>query len=494
VKQTADKFWFVTGSQHLYGPETLSQVSQQSRQIVQALAQRATLPYALVDHGVLTTSDAIRRLFLEANADDSCAGVVVWMHTFSPAQMWIAGLSSNRKPLLHWHTQFHREIPWDRIDMDFMNLNQAAHGDREFGFMSTRMKVPRKVVVGHWQDKASARRIGSWMHVAAGWSESQHLRLARFGDNMRSVAVTEGDKVEAGIRLGWSVEGFGVGDLAERVLRISQAEVAAQMDRYHERYVIAEGVRQDAFKMDQVRGQARIECAIRSFLEEGHFSAFTTTFEDLHGLDQLPGLAAQDLMADGYGFGAEGDWKTSGLLRVLKVMARGQATSFMEDYTYHLVPGEERVLGAHMLEVCPTIASGPPRVEVHPLSIGGKSDPARLVFDGRPGSALTVSLVDLGHRFRLVVNQVEAYAPDHPMPNLPVGRVLWRPYPSLTEAAEAWIYAGGAHHTVFTYAVNPEQIEDLATLFGLESVVIGPQSSVSQIRQQLQWGERVWGC
>jgi len=492
VKITTHQFWFVTGSQHLYGPKTLSEVGAQARQVSETLAMSRDVPYALVDHGVLTTQDSIRRLFLEANADDTCAGVIVWMHTFSPAQMWIAGLSINQKPLLHLHTQFHREIPWETIDMDFMNLNQAAHGDREFGFMNARLKIPRKVVAGHWQDAAVHRRLGAFMHVAAGYHASQHLRLARFGDNMRNVAVTEGDKVEAAIRLGWTVEGFGVGDLVDRVRDVSDTEVERQLTQYRDRYAFSEAVRQDAFAMGQVRGQARIELALRSFLDHGGFSAFTTTFEDLHGLDQLPGLAAQNLMADGYGFGGEGDWKTSGLLRLIKVIAQGKATSFMEDYTYHLVPGEERILGAHMLEVCPSIAEGRPRVEVHPLSIGGKSAPARLVFDGKPGPALTVSLVDLGHRFRLVVNQVEAVAPDHAMPKLPVGRVLWRPYPSLTEAAEAWIYAGGAHHTVFTYAVSPEQIQDLATLAGIECIRIGPDTSVPQIVQQLQWGEQVW--
>jgi L-arabinose isomerase len=483
------QFWFVTGSQPLYGPEILNQVRDQAKHVVQAMTD---LPYAVLDRGVVTDADAIRQVFLAANADDACAGVIVWMHTFSPAQRWIAGLTVNQRPLLHWHTQFHREIPWDTIDMDFMNLNQAAHGDREFGFINTRMKIPRKVVVGHWQDVATKNRIGAWMRVAAGFHASHHLRLARFGDNMRHVAVTEGDKVEAGIRLGWTVEGFGVGDLAARVRAVSDQAIDREMERYQTRYVLPERVRQDPRQWAQVRGQARIESALRAFLEEGQFSAFTTTFEDLHGLDQLPGLAAQDLMAEGYGFGAEGDWKTAGLVRVLKVIAGGQATSFMEDYTYHLVPGQERILGAHMLEVCPTIAAAPPEIQVHPLTIGGKSDPARLVFDGRAGAALTASLIDLGHRFRLVVNQVEAVAPEHPMPNLPVGRVLWRPYPSLTEAAEAWIYAGGAHHTVLSYAISVEQLEDLASLLKVESIVIGERTSVAEIRQQLQWGEQVW--
>lgn len=488
-----EQFWFVTGSQHLYGPETLDRVGQQAKSVVEGLGSSGFLPYPVSDRGVLTNTDAIRGLFLAANADDTCAGVLVWMHTFSPAQMWIPGLAANQKPLLHLHTQFHRSIPWDSIDMDFMNLNQAAHGDREFGFLASRMQLPRKVVVGHWQDPDLARRVGSWMRVAASWQASQQLRLARFGDNMRTVAVTEGDKVEAAIRLGWAVEGFGVGDLVDHIQATSAADVEARLDQYRERYAFAPPPGDDAFFLQQVRGQARIECGLRSFLDAGHFSAFTTTFEDLHGLDQLPGLAVQNLMADGYGFGGEGDWKTAGLLRLMKVMAGGEATSFMEDYTYHLVAGEERVLGAHMLEVCPSIAAGRPRVEVHALAIGGKSDPARLVFDGRSGPALAVSLVDLGNRFRIVMNEVEAVAPDHPMAKLPVGRVLWKPAPSLIEAAEAWIYAGGAHHTVLTYAASAEQVADFATLAEIESIRIGTGTSVASVRQQLAWGERVWG-
>lgn len=491
-KIAPSQFWFVTGSQHLYGEDTLASVARQAHRIIDALSASSAIVEPIIDRGVVTTAEEIRRLFLAANSDEACVGVIVWMHTFSPAQMWISGLSVNQKPLLHWHTQFHREIPWDSIDMDFMNLNQAAHGDREFGFMATRLAVPRKVIVGHFSEAAVLGRIGAWMAVAIGWSDSRRLKLSRFGDNMRDVAVTEGDKVEAQIRLGWSVSGYGVGDLADEVARASEAEVDAQMEVYEERYRISDVLRQDAFQWGQVRGQARIETGLRHFLESHGSTAFTTTFEDLHGLSQLPGLAVQNLMADGYGFGGEGDWKTSGLLRVIKSMARRQATSFMEDYTYHWVPGDERILGAHMLEVCPSIAVNQPRIEVHPLSIGGKSDPARLVFDGRSGPAVAISLVDLGHRFRLVVNEVEAVLPEYPMPRLPVGRVLWKPWPSLAEAAEAWIYAGGAHHTVFSYAVTAEQIEDLAILAGVECIVIGRGSSVRSVRQDLALLDRVW--
>lgn len=484
-------FWFVTGSQALYGEETLRQVRGQAGEVVNGLAGLVPDGLRLVDRGVLTTADAIRRLFLEANADDGCLGVITWMHTFSPAQMWISGLLANQKPLLHLHTQFHREIPWTTIDMDFMNLNQAAHGDREFGHVASRFGVRRKVVVGHWKDPAVARRLSRWMRVAEAWAASRHLRLVRFGDTMRDVAVTEGDKVEAGAVLGWSVKGHGVGDLAEAVNAVPAQAVEERLEEYRTRYAV-DSVERDPWAWGQVRGQARIEQGIRTLLEEGGFSAFTTNFEDLHGLDQLPGLAVQNLMADGFGFGGEGDWKTSGLLRVVKVMAGFEATSFMEDYTYHWVPGEEQILGAHMLEVCPTIALERGRIEVHPLAIGNRTDPARVVFDGRPGRAVVASLVDLGTRFRLVVNEVEAVAPVHSMPRLPVGRVLWRPYPSLAEAAEAWIYAGGAHHTVFSYGVTREQLEDFAELAGIECIVIGPETSVADVRRMLAWGEAVW--
>lgn len=483
-------FWFITGSQRLYGADTLRQVAQQSQRIAEGL--EASTPYPLVHCGVVTTADEARRVLLEAGADDRCLGVVLWMHTFSPAQMWVAGLRANHKPMVHLHTQFHRDIPWRTIDMNFMNLNQSAHGDREFGYLTARLGVPRKVIAGHWSDGAVGRRLAAWMRVAAAWAESQQLKLARFGDNMRDVAVTEGNKLSSAATFGWSVRGYGVGDLAEAVDAASPSEVAEQLERYEARYVVDARLRADAVRWRQVEGQARIECGLRRFLEEGGFGAFTTTFEDLHGLDQLPGLAVQDLMRDGYGFGAEGDWKTAALLRLVKVMADGRATSFMEDYTYHLAPGHEQVLGAHMLEVCPSIAAERPRIEVHPLPIGGKSDPARAVFDGQPGPAVVASLVDLGPRFRLVVNAVEAVAPPEPLERLPVGRVLWKPAPSWTTAVEAWIHAGGAHHTVLSYAVSLAQLQDFAVLAGIECVAIDHDTRLPALVKELDWGDAVW--
>lgn len=485
-------FWFATGSQHLYGADSLKKVEEHSLSMTNELNGDATIPYKLVYKGVLTTPEAIRKLCIEANADDTCAGVVTWMHTFSPAKMWIAGLSELRKPLLHLHTQFNRDIPWDRIDMDFMNLNQSAHGDREYGFIGTRMGIARKVVAGFWKDAEDRSRIGSWMHTAVAFTEGRNIKVARFGDNMREVAVTEGDKVEAQIQFGWSVNGYGVGDLVQRVNEISDAEVDRLVEEYTEIYEIGSNVRENAAAWESVREQARMELGMKAFLKEGNFTAFTTTFEDLHGLKQLPGLAVQRLMAEGYGFGAEGDWKTAALVRMMKIMARGEGTSFMEDYTYHLEPGNEQILGSHMLEVCPTISSTRPKVEVHPLSIGGKEDPARLVFDGKSGPAVNAALIDLGNRFRLVVNKVVAVKPEKRMPRLPVARVLWRPEPSLRESAEAWILAGGAHHTCFSYAVTAEQLVDWAEMAGIECVVIDEDTSPAKLRNELRWNEIAW--
>jgi L-arabinose isomerase len=485
-------FWFATGSQHLYGADSLKKVEEHSLSMTNELNGDATIPYKLVYKGVLTTPEAIRKLCIEANADDTCAGVVTWMHTFSPAKMWIAGLSELRKPLLHLHTQFNRDIPWDRIDMDFMNLNQSAHGDREYGFIGTRMGIARKVVAGFWKDAEVRSRIGSWMHTAVAFTEGRNIKVARFGDNMREVAVTEGDKVEAQIQFGWSVNGYGVGDLVQRVNEISDAEVDRLVEEYTEIYEIGSNVRENAAAWESVREQARMELGMKAFLKEGNFTAFTTTFEDLHGLKQLPGLAVQRLMAEGYGFGAEGDWKTAALVRMMKIMARGEGTSFMEDYTYHLEPGNEQILGSHMLEVCPTISSTRPKVEVHPLSIGGKEDPARLVFDGKSGPAVNAALIDLGNRFRLVVNKVVAVKPEKRMPRLPVARVLWRPEPSLRESAEAWILAGGAHHTCFSYAVTAEQLVDWAEMAGIECVVIDEDTSPAKLRNELRWNEIAW--
>lgn len=485
-------FWFVTGSQHLYGPETLKEVDAHSLQIAQGLDRDEKVPFRIEFKPVVTTPEDIYRLCIEANSDDSCAGIITWMHTFSPAKMWIAGLSELRKPLLHLHTQFNRDIPWDSIDMDFMNTNQSAHGDREYGFIGARMGVARKVVVGYWEDPAVRSKIGRWMSTAVGYTEGRRLKVARFGDNMRQVAVTEGDKVEAQIQFGWSINGYGVGDLVQRVDAVTEAEVNRLFEEYTELYEIAPAGLTDGPYKDAIKYQARIELGLRSFLEEGGFTAFTTTFEDLHGLKQLPGLAVQRLMEAGYGFGGEGDWKTAAFVRIAKIIAGGKGTSFMEDYTYHLEPGNELVLGAHMLEVCPTIAATKPRLEVHPLGIGGKADPARMVFDGRSGAALNASIIDLGKRFRLLINEVEAVQPEQAMPKLPVARVLWKPQPSLSESAEAWILAGGAHHTVFSYEISSEQLIDWAEMAGIEYALIDKDTNPRTFRNELRWNDIAW--
>ena len=485
-------FWFVTGSQHLYGPETLNKVAEHSRLITEGLNSDNTLPFKVVFKPVLTTPDSIRKLCSEANSDDNCAGIITWMHTFSPAKMWIAGLSELRKPLLHLHTQFNRDIPWDEIDMNFMNLNQSAHGDREYGFIGARMGISRKVVAGHWEDPLVRSRIGGWMRTAAAFMEGRSLKVARFGDNMREVAVTEGDKVEAQIKFGWSVNGYGVGDLVRYINDISDASVDQLMEEYSELYEIAPEACTPGQYRNSVREQARIELAMKAFLKDGNFGAFTTTFEDLHGMKQLPGLAVQRLMAAGYGFGGEGDWKTAAMVRIMKIIAGGEGTSFMEDYTYHLEPGNELVLGAHMLEVCPTIAASKPKIEVHPLSIGGKADPARLVFEGAAGPAVNASLIDMGNRFRLIVNQVDAVNPERSMPRLPVASVLWKPQPSLRDASEAWILAGGAHHTAFSYHVSPEHLLDWAEMAGVECLIINKDTSLLAFRNELKLNEIGW--
>jgi L-arabinose isomerase len=486
------EFWFVTGSQHLYGEETLKQVEKHSRVIVEGLNRDSIIPFKLVFKPVVTAPEGIRKLCIEANANDECAGIITWMHTFSPAKMWIGGLSELRKPLLHLHTQFNRDIPWDSIDMDFMNLNQSAHGDREYGFIGARMGIARKVVVGHWEDPDVRERLGRWMRTAVAFTESRNLKVARFGDNMREVAVTEGDKVEAQIKFGWSVNGYGIGDLVQYIKDVPEQKVNELFDEYAELYdIVPEGFHEGPVR-ESIREQARIELGLKAFLEERNFTAFTTTFEDLHGMKQLPGLAVQRLMAEGYGFGGEGDWKTAALVRVMKIMADGKGTSFMEDYTYHFEHGNEMILGAHMLEVCPTIAATRPRIEVHPLSIGGKEDPARLVFDGGAGEAVNASLIDLGHRFRLVVNEVDAVKTEKEMPKLPVARILWKPRPSLRDSAEAWILAGGAHHTCFSFAVTTEQLQDWAEMVGIECVVINENTSPHSIRNELRWNEMVW--
>lgn len=484
--------WFLTGSQHLYGPETLEQVAVHSQEIAQVLNQAAVIPTKVVFKPVLTTSEAMHSICLEANSAENCVGVIAWMHTFSPAKNWIAGLTALKKPLAHLHTQYNRDIPWSQIDMDFMNLNQSAHGDREFGFMMTRMRLNRKVVVGHWQDHEVQERLGVWSRAACAWRDAQGARIARFGDNMRSVAVTEGNKVQAQMQLGYTVNGYGVGDLVEQVQSATDAEINVLVDVYEASYSVAADLRSGGDRHSSIREAARIEIGLRRFLEQGNFKAFTTTFEDLHGLEQLPGLAVQRLMADGYGFGAEGDWKTAALLRAMKVMGAGLdggGTSFMEDYTYHFNPNGMKVLGAHMLEVCPTIANGQPSLEVHPLGIGGKADPARLVFDTAPGAGINVSLIDMGNRFRLIINTVDVVEPDGPLPNLPVARAMWIPNPNLKVAAAAWIYAGGAHHTGFSQSLDTEYILDFAEMAGVECVCIDENTTAHTLRNELRWNE-----
>ncbi|WP_066172723.1 L-arabinose isomerase [Bacillus marinisedimentorum] len=485
-------FWFVTGSQHLYGEETLKEVEEHSKQITRGLSDQSQTSYKIEFKPVLTTPDAITRLCLEANADESCAGVITWMHTFSPAKMWIRGLSELKKPLLHLHTQFNRDIPWDSIDMDFMNLNQSAHGDREYGFIGARMKIARKVVVGHWQNREVISDISEWQRTAVSFMESRNLKVARFGDNMREVAVTEGDKVEAQIKFGWSINGYGVGDLVKYINSFSDHDVNQLVKEYEELYdIVSEGLVEGPVR-DSIREQARIELGMKAFLQEGGFSAFTTTFEDLHGMKQLPGLAVQRLMAQGYGFGGEGDWKTAALVRMMKIMGAGKGTSFMEDYTYHFEPGNQMVLGAHMLELCPSIAANKPKIKVHPLGIGGKDDPARMVFTAGEGAAVNASIIDMGNRFRLLINEVDAVKSENEMPNLPVASVLWKPRPSLRESAEAWIRAGGAHHTSFSYAVNTAQLTDWAEMAGVEAVVINNDTTPQSIRNELRWNEVYW--
>ncbi|MBN8620738.1 MAG: L-arabinose isomerase [Anaerolineae bacterium] len=483
--------WFLTGSQHLYGAEALRQVAEHSEAIVAGLNGSGKIPTPIVFKPVLTTSEAIQQVCLEANAAPNCVGVVAWMHTFSPSKNWIAGLATLQKPLAHLHTQYNQDIPWAAIDMDFMNLNQAAHGDREFGFIMSRMRLKRKVIVGHWQDAEVLERLAAWTRAACAWRDAQGAKLARFGDNMRSVAVTEGDKVEAQLRLGYAVHGYGVGDLVAVVKQVSDAEIDALIKVYEAQYVMAADLRVGGERHHSVREAARIEIGIRNFLQAGGFKAFTTTFEDLHGMAQLPGLAVQRLMAEGYGFGGEGDWKTSALLRAIKVMSSGLSggTSFMEDYTYHLNPNGMKVLGAHMLEICPTIAEGPVSLEVHPLGIGGKADPARLVFNSQTGTAINAALMDMGNRFRLLVNTVDVIPPDAPLPKLPVARALWIPRPNFKDALAAWIYAGGAHHTGFSLSLTSEHLNDFADMAGIEFLKIDEDTRLYDFKNELRWND-----
>jgi len=481
--------WFVTGSQHLYGEETLRQVHEHARVLTAALDDSDVIPVAIVEREPLTDADSIRRVLGEASADEDCIGVIAWMHTFSPARMWIGGLNALRKPLLHLHTQFDRDLPWAQIDMDYMNLNQSAHGDREFGYVESRMGVARKTVVGHWADPGVQQRIGTWIRAATGWREAQTLRIARFGDNMRDVAVTEGDKVGAQITLGATVNGYGIDALGDAIESARDAAVEGLLERYDDEYDVAPELSPDGDRRDALAQAAQIEVGLRAFLLDGGFGAFTDTFEDLGRLRQLPGIAVQRLMADGYGFGAEGDWKTAALLRVMKVMAEGLdgGTSFMEDYVYHLGPGGHKVLGAHMLEICPSIAAGRPSCEIHPLSIGDREDPVRLVFTAPPGPAVVVCLIDVGGRLRLVANQVDVVEPDAPLPRLPVARAVWEPRPSLSTAAEAWLTAGGSHHSVFTMGLGIEALRDLAQIAGIELVVIDEGTTIAQFTNELRW-------
>ncbi len=485
------EMWFVTGSQHLYGPKVLKQVAADSQQIVAGLNDSRSLPIKMVMKPVLTTPQAITDICLEANGTKHCIGLVTWMHTFSPAKMWIAGLTALKRPFAHLHTQFNRDIPWSSIDMDFMNLNQSAHGGREFGFICSRLRQNRKVIVGHWEDPVVQQRLGTWMRTAAAWHDSQSAKFARIGDNMREVAVTEGDKVAAQIQFGYAVNGYGIGDLVRYVDEISPADIKQLCAAYDQQYVMASSLLPGGDRREALEEAARIELGLRAFLTAGDFAGFTDTFEDLHGLRQLPGLAVQRLMADGYGYGAEGDWKHAALVRAMKVMSSGLegGVSFMEDYTYHFDPAGKKVLGAHMLEICPSIAAGQPSCEIHPLGIGGKEDPVRLVFDAQCGPAINVSVVDMGSRFRMVVNKVDVIPPDEPLPKLPVARALWVPQPDLDTAAAAWILAGGAHHTSFAQAVTVEQMEDFAEMANIEMVAIGDSTDLSGFKKELRWNE-----
>ena len=485
------ELWFVTGSQHLYGEETLKQVASHSEQITAAFNSADKIPVTIVFKPTVTTPEEIYRICQEANAAKNCIGIIAWMHTFSPAKMWIGGLKILQKPLLHLHTQFNRDIPWSEIDMNFMNLNQSAHGDREFGFIMTRMRLNRKVVVGHWQNEKVLAQIDAWSRAALGWNDWQQARFVRFGDNMRFVAVTDGDKVEAEMKFGYSVNTHGIGDLVKTIGEVSDSAIDMLCQEYADTYTLAPTLIKGAAQHESLREAAKIELGLREFLINGNFKGFTDTFEDLHGMAQLPGIAAQRLMNDGFGFAGEGDWKTAALVRVMKVMATGLkgGNSFMEDYTYHFDPQNSLVLGAHMLEICSSIALGKAKCEIHPLGIGGKGDPVRLVFNVNGGPALNASIVDMGNRFRLLVNDVEAVAPEHELPKLPVARVLWKPLPDMITGCAAWIYAGGAHHTCYSQNLTSEHLQDFAEIAGIECVLINKNTNLHQLKNELRWGE-----
>jgi L-arabinose isomerase len=488
------EIWFVTGSQHLYGEDTLQKVAANSLLIAKQLDDSPAIPVRIVFKAVVKTPEEIYGLCQQANVAPSCVGIIAWMHTFSPAKMWIGGLKILKKPLLHLHTQFNRDIPWEEIDMDFMNLNQSAHGDREFGHIMTRLRMPRKVVVGHWSDSQVHTRIDAWARAASAWHDWQGAKFCRFGDNMRNVAVTDGDKVEAEIKFGYSVNTYGIGDLAKTINEVPDQSIDKLVKEYEERYTIGPSLRHNGDRHQSLRDAAKIEIGMRAFLQQGNFKGFTDTFEDLHGLVQLPGIASQRLMAEGYGFGAEGDWKTAALVRSMKVMARGLkgGNSFMEDYTYHFDPAGQMVLGSHMLEICESIADGKPRCEIHPLDIGGKQDPVRLVFDATEGPSLNASIIDMGNRFRLLVNTVDSVMPAHTLPNLPVARVLWKPHPDIKNGCAAWIYAGGAHHTCFSQNLTAEHLEDFAEIANMEFVLIDHNTQLASFRNNLRVNDSIW--
>lgn len=483
--------WFVTGSQHLYGEETLKQVAAHSEEIAKGLDNSSLIPAKIIFKPTVKSPEEIYSICAAANATTDCIGIITWMHTFSPAKMWIRGLSILKKPLLHLHTQFNRDIPWATINMDFMNLNQSAHGDREFGFITSRMKLKRKVVVGHWKDAEVHERIASWVRAAAGWNDWQGGRFVRFGDNMRYVGVTDGDKVEAEMKFGYSVNTHGIGDLVQVINGVSDADTDKLVQEYFDMYEMAAGLKKEGGKYQSLRDAAKIELGLQFFLEDGNFIGFSDTFEDLHGMLQLPGIGAQRMMARGYGFAGEGDWKTTALVRAMKTMSMGLkgGVSFMEDYTYHLDPANSLVLGSHMLEICPSIANGKASCEIHPLGIGGKADPVRLVFNSGAGPAINASIIDMGNRFRLLVNEVEAVAATEALPNLPVARVLWKPYPNMKDGCAAWILAGGAHHTGYSQNLTAEHMEDFAEMAGIEYVRIGKQTNLYQLKNELRWSE-----
>ncbi|QEC77735.1 L-arabinose isomerase [Mucilaginibacter ginsenosidivorax] len=483
--------WFITGSQNLYGEETLKKVAEHSQEIAAGIDATGNIPVRVVYKPVVKSTEEIYETLQAANVAENCIGIITWMHTFSPAKMWIRGLSILKKPMLHLHTQFNRDIPWSSIDMDFMNLNQSAHGDREFGFMVSRMRMNRKVVVGHWQDPEALAQIETWARAAAGWYDWQGAKFVRFGDNMRFVAVTDGDKVEAELKFGFSVNTYGIGDLVAVINAISEESVSELIEEYEATYTMADDLKKGGAKHQSVYDAAKIELGLRKFLVDGGFKGFSDTFEDLHGMIQLPGIAAQRLMADGFGFAGEGDWKTAALVRAFKVMGAGLpgGNAFMEDYTYHFDPNNALVLGSHMLEVDASLANGKAALEVHPLGIGGKADPARLVFNVAGGAALNASIVDMGNRFRLLVNEVEAVEPVEDLPNLPVARVLWKPLPDMKTGCAAWIYGGGAHHTAYSQNLTAEHLQDFADMAGIEFLRIGKDTTIPQFRNEILWNE-----